>query len=151
MIELIAQIQPYHYCRRTWMSSASTIIIISLWTPSPPTPTPTKNQGAQLEFTRHYLEAPRPLRNPSWNLLEIIILSERRLLLEAVAPFVVLLQSRNLLDVAGAAQVIRYFFQPYSLDFLYIVTKRGRCSGIEEFSLPTGFRALLLFLINFWL
>src|ERR1041385_2148518 len=95
------------------------------------------------EFTLHSLEAPGPRRNRNWNLLEIIIRSGRRFLRQAVAPFVFFPRVRNLLDVASASQASRDFFRPYSLDFLYVVTKRGRCSGIKEISLPSGLRALL--------
>ena len=102
-----------------------------------------KPLNVKREFTLHSLEAPGPRRNRSWNLLEITTPSARRLLLQAVVQFVVLQCSPNLLDVAGAVQASRDFSRPYSLVFLYVVTKRGRCSGIEEISLPTGLRALL--------
>ena len=102
-----------------------------------------KRLHAKREFTLHSLEAPGPRRNRSWNLQEIIPPSARSLLLQALAQSVVLQRLPNLLVVAGAAKASRDFFRPYSLDFLYVVTKRGRCSGIEEISLPTGLRALL--------
>src|ERR1041385_7757040 len=101
-----------------------------------------KPLNANREFTLHILEAPGPRRNHSWNLLEINTPSARRSLLLALAQFFVLQRLPNLLVVAGAAKASRDFFRPYSLDFLYVVTKRGRCSGIEEISLPTGLRAL---------
>src|ERR1041385_1139086 len=125
------------------MCSVSMTIITSLSTPYPPTPRKMKPLNVKREFTLHFLEAQGPRRNLSWNLLEIITPSTRSLLLQALAPFVALLRSPNLLDVAGAAKSSRDFFRPYSLDFLYVVTKRGRCSAIEEISLPSGLRALL--------
>src|ERR1041385_7085467 len=120
------------------------IIITSLSTPSPPTPRKMKPLNVKREFTLHFHEAPGPHRNRSWNLQEIITPSARSLLLQALAQSVVLQRSPNLLVVAGAAKASRDFFRPYSLNFLYVVTKRGRCSGIEEISLPSGLRDFFL-------
>src|ERR1041385_9171138 len=145
MIASIARIPISLCCRRTEMCSVSMIIITLLWIPSPPTPSKMKPLNANREFTLLLLEAPGPRRNRSWNLLEINTPSARRSLLQALAPFAVLQRSPNLLDVAGAAQASRDFSRPYSLDFLYVVTKRGRCSGIEEISLHPGLRALFFF------
>src|ERR1041385_2422258 len=145
MIASIARIPISLGCRRTEMCSVSMIIITLLSIQSPPTPSKMKPLNANQELTVLLLEAPGPRRNLNWNLLEINTPSARRSLLQALTPFAVLHRSPNLLDVAGAIQASRDFSRPYSLVFLYVVTKRGRCSGIEEFSLPTGLRALLLF------
>src|ERR1041385_9074812 len=127
------------------MCSVSMTIITLQSIQSPPTPSKMKPLNTNQELTLLLLVAPGPRRNLNWNLLEINTLSPRRSPLQALAPFAVLLRSPNLLDVARAVQASRNFSRPYSLVFLYVVTKRGRCSGIEEFSLPSGLRALLLF------
>src|SRR3954466_14150019 len=103
------------------------IIIISLWTIYPLTPSKKKKPllNVNPEFSRHFLEAPGPRRNRSWNLQEINIHSARRSLLQALVQFVVLQRSPNLLVVAGASVASRDFFRPYSLDLFVRCDKKG--------------------------